>query len=181
MNPPHSSHHGGVYEQRICSVRRIFEASLQLLGKRGLARDDFITLLLVSNDPEDPLPLSPAMLLTQREHPNAAPIEIFSESDLDSYGPRRYRRVQYLADQFWTLWRKEHLHQLTLRRKWQKPTRCFAKGDLVLVRNILNPRNNWETGVVLEVFPITDRLVRSVKVSLPPRSGEGARRTQGYP
>ena len=33
LNPPHSSHHGGVYKRPIGSVRRIFEASLQLLGK----------------------------------------------------------------------------------------------------------------------------------------------------
>ena len=190
MNSPHSSHHGGIWERRIGSVRRVLEGALLQLGKRGLTRDDFITLLseaaavvnntplwAVSSDTSDPLPLSPAMLLTLREHPNAAVKDSFSESDLDSYGPRRYRRVQYLADQFWIRWRREHLHQLTLRRKWQKPTRCFSKGDVVLVRDPLASRNNWETGVVSKVIPSDDSLVRSVELSLPPRSGADARRT----
>ena len=186
MNPPHSSHHGGIWERRIGSIRRVFEGTVQLSSKKGLSRDEFVTLLLeaaavvnntplwaVSSDPGDPLPLAPATLLTLRENPNSAPRDVFTESDLDSYGPRRYRKVQYLADQFWKRWRREHLHQLTCRRKWLNPTRCFSKGDVVLIRNSLASRNNWETGVITEVIPSADKLVRSVKLSWPPRSGEG--------
>ena len=134
-------------------------------------------LWAVRNDPSDPLPLSPATLLTLREHPNATPRVTFSESDLDSYSPRRYRRVQYLADQFWIRWRREHLHQLTLRRKWQYPTRCFTVGDVVLVRDPLAARNNWESGVITKVILSTDNLIRSAEISLPSSSGKGARRT----
>ena len=116
------------------------------------------------------------MLLTLREQPNAAPRETFTESDLDSYGPRRYRRVQYLADQFWVRWRKEHLQQLTFRRKWQQPSRNIALGDVVLVSEKLAARNHWETGVVTKILRSPDNLVRSVELSLPSSSGKGPRR-----
>ena len=127
MNPPYSSHYGGILERHIGSVRRVFEGALLRLGKRSLSRNDFITLLqesaaivnntplwAVSNDPSNPLPLAPSTLLTVREHPHHSPVDTFTEADLDAYGPRRYRKIQYLAEQFWTRWRSEHLHQLTL-------------------------------------------------------------------
>ena len=190
MNPPHSSHHGGVWERRIGSVRRVLEGALLQSGKKGLSRDDFVTLLLesaavvnntplwaVSSDPDDPLPLSPATLLTLRDQPCVVPRGAFSESDLHSYGPRRYRRVQHLVDQFWVRWRREHLHQLTLRRKWQRPTRPFMKGDVVLVRDPLAARNHWPTGVILKVIPSTDGRIRSAEISLPSSADKIARRS----
>ena len=91
--------------------------------------------------------------------------------------PRRYRKIQYLAEQFWIRWRSEHLHQLTLRRKWQNPSRCFVEGNVVLVRNPLASRNHWETGLITRVIPSSDKLVRSVELTLPPTSGSGPHRT----
>ena len=179
--------------QLACEVsltRRVFEGALLQLGKRSLSRDDLVMLLqesaaivnntplwAVSNDPSNPLPLASSTLLTLREHPHNSPVDTFTEADLDAYGPRRYRKIQYLAEQFWTRWRSEHLNQLTLRRKWQHPVRCFAKGDVVMVRNPLAPRNNWETGVITTVISSPDKLIRSVELSLPSTSGCGNRRT----
>ena len=88
------------------------------------------------------------------KHPHNSPVDTFTEADLDAYGTRRYRKIQYLAEQFWTRWRSEHLHQLTLRRKWQHLVHCFAKGDVVLVRNPLAPHNHWETGVITKVIRV---------------------------
>lgn len=190
MNPPHSSHYGGVWERRIGSVRRVLEGALLQSGKKGLTRDDFVTLLqeaaaivnntplwAVSSDTSDPFPLSPATLLTLQEHPNPVTQDNFTEDDLEAYGPRRYRKIQYLADQFWKRWRTEHLQQLTLRRKWQHPSRCFTAGDVVLVRDLLASRNHWETGVVTRSLIASDKRVRSVELTLPPTSGTGPRRT----
>ena len=97
MYPPHSSHHGGVWERRIGLVRRVLEGALLQSGKKSRTRDDFVTLLLesavvvnntplwaVSSDPADPLPLSPATLRTLRDHPCVVPRGALSESDLHS-------------------------------------------------------------------------------------------------
>ena len=166
MNPPSSSHHGGIWERCIRSIRRVLEGTLEQLAKRGLIRDNFVTLLqesatvvnntplwAVSSDTSDLLALSPATLFT----PNAALRDTFTASDLDSYGPCRYCRVQYLANQFSIRRRREHLHQLTLQRKWQHPTRSFAVGD-VLVHNALAARHHWETYVSTKSFSVATSL-----------------------
>ena len=191
MNPPHASAQGGVWERKIGSVRRVLEGSLQLSGNRGVSRDEFVTLLAeaasivnntplwaVSNQPDDPLPLSPASLLTLRSQNGAPLLSTFTEDDLLAYGPRRYRRVQYLADQFWTRWRQEYLQTLTRRRKWVTPRRCLAIHDIVLVRDRQVPRNHWQTGRVIEVKRSQDGLVRSVAISLPSLPGKNAKRIQ---
>ena len=146
MNPPHASHFGGAWERKIGSIRRILEGSIALMGPRRLSFDEFSTFLAeasqilnntplwgISADPNDPTPLTPAMLLTLRDQPNPPPLETFSERDLIAYGSRRNRRVQYLSDQFWIRWRKEFLHSLTKRHKWRMKERCISIGDIVLV------------------------------------------------
>ena len=51
----------------------------------------------VSDDPNDPFPLTPSMLLTLRESPHPPLPETFGEDDLLAYGKSRWRRVQILA------------------------------------------------------------------------------------
>ena len=89
-------HFGRIWERRISCVRHVTEEALLQLGKRGLTRVDFATLLqesatVVNNTPlwavssnhDDLLPLSPARLLTLRKQPNAASRDTFTESNLD--------------------------------------------------------------------------------------------------
>ena len=181
LNPPHASHHGGAWERKIGSVRRVFEASLALVSNRCLSRDEFTTFLAEAaaivnntplwsnpNHPDDPVPLSPAMLLTLRDNPNPAPRETFSEKDLASYGERRYRRVQYLSNQFWGRWRTEYLHTLSKRHKWKTRKACIQAGDVVLLRDKLVTRGEWPMGVVAHAKASSDGLVRSATIRLPP-------------
>ena len=56
LNPPHASHHGGSWERKIGSVRRVLEDALTSIGNRGVAQDEFTTLLaeaasIVNNTP----------------------------------------------------------------------------------------------------------------------------------
>ncbi|KAA0200625.1 hypothetical protein HAZT_HAZT010517 [Hyalella azteca] len=48
---------------------------------------------------------------------NTLPGEETYEHDLASYGARRWRRVQHLAQESWTRWRKEYLQDLQKRQK----------------------------------------------------------------
>ena len=61
--------------------------------------DASVTLPAVSFDPGGPLPK-----------------DTFTKNNLESYGPRRNRRVQYLADQFWKRWRRVKSYPLLLHR-----------------------------------------------------------------
>ena len=58
----------------------------------------------ISCDPTEPFPVSPAKLLTLREDLSLKN-EVYSEDDLLQYGKRRWRRCQFLADQFWQHWK----------------------------------------------------------------------------
>ena len=154
LNPPHASHHGGAWERKISSVRRVLEASFRLASNRGLSRDEFHTVLAeassivnntplwsTSQDPNDPAPLTPNMLLTLRENKESFK-ENYAEIDLLAYGSKRYRRVQYLCDQFWIRWRNEYVHNLNKRQKWRQTKASIKKGDIVLMRDKQVPRNH---------------------------------------
>ena len=194
LNPAHASHFGGVWEAKIGSVRRVLNAAMLLSPNKGLTHDEFITMLAeaasvvnntplwaLSDDPNDPLPLSPAMILTLRERPNPPLVVDISESDSNAYGQRRYRRTQYLAEQFWKRWRMEYLHTLTCRHKWKSKQRCITPGDLVLIRDKNLQRNKWPTGRVMQVKYSDDGLVRSVKLITPTPDGVSAPRPHTRP
>lgn len=80
------------------------------LGSAQLTHELLVTLMaevtailnarpiaLVPTDVEEPQPLSPSMLLTMKARPSGTPPGVFVRTDL--YARRRWRRVQYLADQ----------------------------------------------------------------------------------
>jgi hypothetical protein len=105
FNPPHASHFGGVWERKIGLVRRALDAALLQLRLRKLTYDELHTFLLeaaavvnsiplwsVSDDPNDPLPLTPSLLLTMKAaQPASAPDS--EPQDLIAIGPRRWRKV----------------------------------------------------------------------------------------
>ena len=190
LNPPHCSHHGGSWERKIGSVRRVLEATVVLTNNRFLSRDEFTTFLsesasivnntplwATSTSPDDPTPITPNMLLTMRSPGPPTYLDSFSEDDMLAYGQRRYRRVLYLSDQFWLRWRTEYLHTLNARHKWKTKKPCIAPGDVVLIRDKNLPRNQWSMGRVINTRPSKDGLVRSVTILIPPLPGKKETRT----
>lgn len=184
FNTPHSSHHGGSWERKIGAFRRVFEASVLPLRNRLLTRDEFGTLMYeamaivnntplwgVSSDPNDPEPLTPARLLTLKDAPVSLSSDVFDQRDLMSYGKRRWKRVQYLANCFWEQWRKHYIFSLQERSKWQKTKKSLAKGDIVLMRDGASKRNCWPIGVITSVKKSRDGLVRSVTLDALIRNG----------
>ena len=51
--------------------------------------------------------------------------------------------MQYLTDLFWTRWKREYLHLLQERHRWQNQQRSLVVGDLVLITDVNLPRNLW--------------------------------------
>jgi len=101
FNPPAGSHHGGVWERQIRSIRRILSA---LLNQQTLDDEGLVTLLCEveaiindrpitksSNDPMDLEPLTPNHLLLLKPNPSIPPGVFCPE---DSYSRRRWRQVQ---------------------------------------------------------------------------------------
>ena len=68
-------------------------------------------LTAIPSDIDEAQPLSPSMLLTMKSRPLAPPYGNYVAEDL--YARKRWRRVQYLADQFWSRWKQEYLQNLS--------------------------------------------------------------------
>ena len=177
--PPAASHFAGVWERKVGSVKKALNSAIQQLGSRLLTRDEFDTLLQeagaivnktplseVSADPNDPFPVSPYSLLTLRDEPVSSPMD-YTEEDLLAYGKARWRRVQYLADQFWYRWKNDYVSNLQERSKWKKKIQNLKQGDIVLIKQNSH-RNSWPLGRVIKCNLSKDGLVRSVVLALRP-------------
>ena len=89
----------------------------------------------------------------------------------DIYARRRWRRIQYLADNFWSRWRREYLQNLQHRQKWCETKRDLQEGDVVLVRDEQAHRNAWPMGRVTDAVKSKDGRVRKAVV-MTTRDGE---------
>ena len=67
----------------------------------------------------------------------------YEQRDMLSYGIKRWKRVQYLADQFWQQWRKSYLHELQARQKWLTKSESLKAGDIVVLKDKSLARVNW--------------------------------------
>ncbi|XP_052430381.1 uncharacterized protein LOC127971416 [Carassius gibelio] len=177
MNVPEASHMGGVWERQIRTVRSVMNAVLaQAKGRlddTSLRTFFYEAMLIVNNrplttntinDPESLEPLTPNHLLTMKTSVPLPPPGKFIREDL--YARKRWRRVQYLSEQFWSRWRKEYLANLSLRQQWHKPRRNVQIGDVVIVKEDNVHRNEWRLARVVETSADDDGLVRKVKLQM---------------
>ena len=145
-NPSGASHMGGVWERQIRSARIISEGLLKT-HSHSLNDEPLRTLMaeveLIINsrpltvetisDSKSEITLSPSNLVTIKTSVVMPPPGEFSKQD--AYSKRRWRRVQHIAGEFWSRWRKEFLQSLQVRQIWKKRIRNFAVGDIVLLRD----------------------------------------------
>ncbi|XP_028404109.1 uncharacterized protein LOC114526789 [Dendronephthya gigantea] len=146
FNLPHPSHFGGVWERQIGTIRRVLDA------------------MLLGIDTEEPIPLTPSTLLTLKRQPVLAPPGKFVAEDV--YARKRWRRVQYLAEQIWVRWKLEYLQNLQRKKKWIDEQRDLVDGDVVLMKDNNELRNAWPMGIVREAIKSADGKVRKAKVEL---------------
>jgi len=173
FNAPSSSHVGGVWERQIRTIKnvlkstlalcpgRLDDSSLRTLFYEAMAIVNSRPLTLVSNDPAEE-PLTPNHLITMKSATLLPPPGHFVKEDM--YSQKRWRRVQYLTEQFWSRWRKEFVLSLNQRQKWSTPRRNVRIGDVVLLIDSDTPRMQWPRGIVVDTKTSGDGLVRRVKV-----------------
>ena len=179
-NPPASSHFGGVWERQIRTARMILSSLLKTHG-HSLNEESFRTLLVevegimnsrpltVDNlsDPDTLVPISPATILTMKSNVILPPPGEFERADL--YSRRRWRRIQHIANEFWSRWRKEYLLSLQQRKKWQCNKRNFKNGDVVILKESNEFRNDWKLSRICNTHSDSDGIVRSVDI----KTGDG--------
>ena len=72
-----------------------------------------------------------------------------------------------MSEQFWSRWRTEYLAALQERPKWNRKHADLKLGDVVLVKEEDGaPRCQWPLGLITEVYPSEDGLVRRVQVKI---------------
>ena len=174
-NPPAASHHGGVWERIIRSVRQILQSTLQEQHVKVARSEEQLQTLLcevenilnsrpltkVCDDPNDLDVITPNQLLQPRIQEHYPPGK-FTEQD--KYARQRWRQVQFLADLFWKRWVREYLPTLQRRQKWLHPERNYAVGDIVLIADQHAPRNSWLLGKIISIHEDNQGYVRSAKI-----------------
>ena len=117
MNVPHASHMGGAWERQIRTARAVFSS---ILTRHGHTLDDELlrTVMVETeaiikgqplsyssiSDTNTVEPITPQQLLTLKSRVVCSLPGRFWEDDL--YARHRWRRVLYLANMFWTRWRR---------------------------------------------------------------------------
>ena len=175
FNSPHASHTGCVWERMIGISRRILDSMFADLHSTRLTHEVLSTLMAevtaivnnrpltaISSDPSAPELLTPSTLLTQKTLPlkptpgNFVPQELYA---------KQWRQVQFLANRFWSRWKKEFLPTLQSRRKWETVQPNLKEGDLVLLRCKESPRNEWPLARISKAISSADGKVRKVEVT----------------
>lgn len=120
FNAPSASHAGGVWERQIRTIRnvlkvtiaqcpgRLDDTSLRTLFYEAMAIVNNRPLSVDSiNDPRSLEPLTPNHLILMKSKMALPPPGKFVREDM--YAAKRWRRVQYLVEQFWSRWKREYL------------------------------------------------------------------------
>ena len=174
LNTPSSSHKGGVWERQIRTVRSVLTVLLDQHSNRldtSTLRTFFYEAMAIVNsrpltvenlyDPQGPQPLTPNHLLTMKSRIISPPPGEFVKEDI--YAQKRWRKAQFLANEFWSKWKKEYLHNLQVRQKWHAKKRNFQVGDVVILKEEAT-RGHWKLARIVETMRGNDELVRSVKL-----------------
>ncbi|XP_041471862.1 uncharacterized protein LOC121421266 [Lytechinus variegatus] len=175
MNPPSSSHMGGIWERQIRNVRNVLDGILEQSGTQlntsSLRTFLYEAMAIINSRPltvedlecaDGPLPLTPNHVLTMKSGIVMPPPGKFEREDL--YLSKRWRRVQYLTNLFWIRWKKEYLHTLQTRKTWPKQQRNFEVNDIVMLQDDGLCRTHWSIAKVVQTFVSDDGFVRRVKL-----------------
>jgi hypothetical protein len=145
INAPCSSHAGGVWERQIRSIRNILDSTLSLshgrLDDASLRCLFYEAMMIVISRPltaidSDPNSetITPNHLVTMKSSIPLPPPGNFVKEDI--YARKRWRRIQYFMEQFWSRWRKEYLLNLSKRQIWVKPRRNVQVGEVVMLADV---------------------------------------------
>lgn len=174
MNPPASPHFGGIFESCVKSFKTHF---FRVVGKQLLSYEELTTLTTqiecllnsrplckLNSDPED------CDLLTPNHFLKLTPLTCIPAVDVTEVNLNRLSRFQLidqLMQSFWKRWSLEYLTQLQAREKWYNESINIKIGTVVLLKQENSPPLSWPTGIVSQLCPGKDGVVRVVLVKTP--------------
>ena len=169
---PRSPWWGGWWERLIRSIKSSLKKTF---GRHSLTRTELETTLYevescvnsrpltyVSDEANAKNPLTPSHFLLGHAggfYERSTPTPVASGSDL----ALRFAMRQSLLDKFWEIWSNDYIRNLPPWRGAQE--KCdLREGSVVLVQDDQQPRLRWPLGVITQLFPGRDGVVRTVEV-----------------
>ncbi len=116
-----------------------------------------------SSDIADTDPITPNILLMGKRDASL-PQVVYHDSDLLSRW--RWKHCQLLADHFWRHFIPYYLPNLQIRQKWRTEGTDLQTGDTVMIVDQQLPRALWPVGKIVQVFPGTDKRIRSAEIQV---------------
>lgn len=123
---------------------------------------NFRLLSAMSSDPNDFTPLTAGHFLTM-EPLVAVPSPYKEESQTHFSTHKRWSLMQQIHQHFWFRWKKEYLHQLQEKSKWNRQVPNLKIGDLVILKESTPPLT-WSTARVIDTISGTDGNVRVAQI-----------------
>ncbi|VDI02048.1 Hypothetical predicted protein [Mytilus galloprovincialis] len=120
-------------------------------------------LVPVSTDPENPLILTPAMLLTQKTDYIFTSDHLGNSTNEISVLPNgdEYRLLPVFSG---PVGGRKYLPLLQQRRKWTEDRRDLIEGDVILLKDKNICRTQWPVGIIVNSFKSSDEHVRKAEV-----------------
>ncbi|KAG7300389.1 hypothetical protein JYU34_015993 [Plutella xylostella] len=169
FNAPSWPNAGGIWES---AVRMMKYHLKRVLGEQKLTYEEFLTLLTQIEACLNSRPLCPLTedienieCLTPGHFLIGRPIVSLPEENMQDEQislRNRWKLLQQMHQQFWKKWSLDYLQELQQRSKWHRKTENISVGDVVLIKDDLQPPTRWTLGRVEEVHPGRDHLVRVV-------------------
>ncbi|CAH2207694.1 jg24468 [Pararge aegeria aegeria] len=165
--PAYSPHFGGLWEAGVKSTKYHLT---RVIGNAHLTFEELTTVLtqvesilnfrplsLISSDPRDFLPLTPAYFLVGRSL--TAPVyEDMRHNTGTSLS--RYKRLEQIRHHFWERWSKEYISELQTRCKWMSGVDTLQPGMMVIIKDDNLPPLRWQLGRITNAVPGKDGISR---------------------
>lgn len=173
FNPPSAPHFGGIFEAGVKSMKYHIK---RILGNSNFTYEELTTVLYqtvgvlnsrpicaLKDDIDDLEALTPGHFIML-----SPPISLPEPSllKLNENRLNNWQRVQQAFQHFWQRWSDEYLQTLQQRNKWKKPQENVSIGELVLVLDNNLPPSKWLMGRIIETYPDSNGMIRSVKLKL---------------
>lgn len=172
FNPPSAPNFGGLWEAGVKSVKKHLK---HVLNNQTFNFEEFSTILVsceaicnsrplcaISVDPNDGVDvLTPGHFLT------GAPLLARAEKDTSTdYIPplKRWLLVTQVTQCFWKRWKSDYLNTLIQRNKWTSSNDNVKINDVVILHTPNCPPQQWPIGIVINVMPGKDNVVRVATV-----------------
>lgn len=167
FNPPYGQHMAGLMEAGVKSAKKLI---FKIIGTQILTYEELVTVLnqveailnsrplcCLSSDPAEPSALTPAHFI------HTAPLPFIPTEDVSETSPNlltRHKLLDNLVQSYWKRYRDEYLLSLQQRQRWNTPSAPVKPGTVVILMKETAPPLHWPLGVVEEVYPGSDGVVR---------------------